>query len=243
MTNIKVLPDSRALVREAAEIFSSLARQAVSAQGRFSVALSGGSTPQPLYVLLAGNASFDNLLWSKIDFYWGDERMVHPEDQESNYGTAKRLLLDPRKIKDTQVFRIKGEDPPEKAARFYQQVLGVQFSTRPPQFDLILLGMGSDGHTASLFPQTDPVLNPMPGVWVSEVYVAKKSSWRVSFTPYLINAAANILLLVSGEEKAPVIQSVLKGNHPPEKYPVQLINPLNGTLTWRLDSGAASLLQ
>lgn len=243
MANIKVLPDSRELVRKAAGIFSSLAKQAVSAQGRFSVALSGGSTPQPLYVLLAGNAAFDNLPWSKIDFYWGDERMVHPEDLQSNYGTAKKLLLDPREIQDNQAFRIKGDYPPEKAASSYQQVLEAQFSNRPPRFDLILLGMGPDGHTASLFPQTDPVLNPMPGVWVREVYVAKMSSWRVSFTPQLINAAANILLLVSGEEKAPVIQSVLKGTQPPEKYPVQLINPLNGTLTWLLDSGAASLLQ
>ena len=239
---VKVFPGSGELIRAAAEQFVRLARRAISMRGTFSVALSGGSTPRPLYALLGTEPFSRRIDWPRIHVFWGDERCVPPEDPRSNYLLACETLLERVPIPPDHVHRIHGEADPGVAAADYERVLRSFFSTevgRPrASFDLVLLGMGPDGHTASLFPGSPAVAER--GRWVAAEYVESVSMWRITLTPVVVNTARNIVFLVSGPGKAAALQEVMHGPYQPERLPAQAINPPEGRLTWLLDSAAAA---
>jgi len=242
MIIINKLADLQEIAESAGEQFITLAREAIAWRGSFTVALSGGSTPQPLYRRLAEKGREGRVPWDKVFFFWGDERSVPPDHQDSNYRMARKLLLDPLEIPSENVFRIAGEKDPQDAAQAYQAVLEEFFAETPPQFDLILLGLGEDGHTASLFPQTAAVQNPDPSQLVMANFVPRLGTWRITFTPQLINAAANITFLVAGENKKQRVHQVLTGRYQPRVLPAQIIKPSDGTLTWFLDQAAGELI-
>ncbi len=232
------------------EMISSIACQIISIgsaaiehRGQFSIALSGGNTPKPLYEILAG-AKAESLDWTNVHFFWGDERCVPPDHPDSNFNQAKQVLLTPRSIKGENIHRIKAELKPKEAARLYQEEILSSFKEIIPRFDLILLGMGSDGHTASLFPGTD-LVKGIPTVQnrlVAANWVPKLDAFRITFTHHLINAAHNVFFLVGGKDKAKVLKSVLEGPLNPELYPSQLIDPEIGDLTWHIDHEAGAEL-
>lgn len=241
MADIQIFETSQVLYHKAADLFLRTAEKVLRDQGRFSVALSGGSTPLPLYRRLAEDQPGESLDWHLVDFFWGDERAVAPDHPDSNFRAASQALLDPRSIPAGQIHRIRGELHPERAARIYQEELLGWFQDRPPRFDLILLGLGSDGHTASLFPGT--VSSPADrSSWVKAVYIPTLESWRITFTARLINAASLVLFLVSGKEKARALNRVINGSFQPDTFPAQLIQPTQGQLTWLIDKAAAAEL-
>lgn len=208
------------------------------------VALAGGSTPRGLYRLLTGEAYRPQLSWEHLRVFWGDERTVPPDHQESNFRMAEEALLSHVPIPSNQVFRIEGELPPGEAAVRYEAVLREQFRLSPgevPQFDLILLGMGPDGHTASLFPGTSAVAESQK--LVAAPWVEKLHTHRVTLTPPVLNAAKHVVFLVSGKDKATALQAVLEGPADPTRYPAQIVNPLAGSLVWLINQDAAGLLK
>ena len=243
MAIIQIGPTVEDVIRKTAKQFITTAVEAIKHQDFFSVALSGGSTPQPLYEFLAKDPSADKLDWNKIHIFWGDERNVPPDHTDSNYNQAFQTLLKPRRVSGENIHRIQGELEPTIAADFYQQVVLEWFGEGVPQFDLILLGMGSDGHTASLFPGTDPVIHPESYQLVAANYLYLQDTWRITMMPRLINAAKNILVLVSGQSKADSLYKVIKGPYLPELFPIQLIQPISGDLVWMVDQDAASWLE
>lgn len=240
---IQVYPTTEGMIKAGAKLFMELASIAISDRGTFSVVLSGGATPQPLFEFLAADKSADLLDWNRIHFFWGDERTVPPDSSESNYRQAYQTLLDPRMIPPGNIHRIKGELDPVKAASLYQKEISGLLLESPPSFDLILLGMGGDGHTASLFPGTKVVSNPGDFQWVAANQVPQQNTWRITFTPQLINAARTVIFLVSGQNKAETLKRVLEGPFLPEIYPSQLINPDHGNLIWLVDQAAAFNLE
>jgi 6-phosphogluconolactonase len=230
------------LSREAADLFVGLAREATRDKGRFTVALSGGSTPQALYKLLSSSDLRERVDWSKTIFFFGDERCVPPDSPESNFRMAYETLLEPLGIDGANVFRWKAEETsPEAAAEEYEAELARSFGTERPAFDLVLLGMGSDGHTASLFPHT-VALNEQERNAVAN-WVPKLNAYRLTFTYPILNAAANVVFLVSGSDKAAVLRDVLYGPKRPDDLPSQGIQPQNGKLTWLIDDAAASFIR
>jgi 6-phosphogluconolactonase len=237
---VVVLPDTQPLARAAARRFANLAGRAVKTRGRFSSALSGGSTPGTLYRWLAEDACRDHISWDKVHLFWGDERCVPPDDPGSNYRLAHETLIARVPIPDSNVHRIPAELEPEAAARAYAEVLRGFFGGPWPHFDLVLLGLGSDGHVASLFPGS-PALHETarPVVAVTAQYEDRPAR-RVTLTLPAINAARHVLFLVSGETKAGILQAVLEG--PAGQFPAQQVHPTAGRLTWLLDAGAASRL-
>jgi len=231
------------LFQAAAEEVIRAAVNAVGQRGRFSIALSGGSTPKNLYTLIAANASA-SLPWDQMFFFWGDERHVSPDDPESNYRMAKESLLSKAPIPAANVFRVPAENPDvSAAAEAYEQTIRKFFALKPgefPRFDLILLGMGPDGHTASLFPETEGLREKSRLVVAN--WVEKLKTSRITFTLPVINAARCVAFLVSGIDKAPALHEVFEGNAPGEKYPSKLVVPSEGKLIWFVDRAAASEL-
>jgi 6-phosphogluconolactonase len=247
MSDIRVYEDPAALARAAAERIVSLATEAVGARGRFSIGLSGGSTPRALYTLLASGEVAPRIDWAHVHIFWGDERCVPPDHSESNYRMAREALLDHVPLPEGNVYRIRGEIDPAQAAVDYEQVLHAFFrqpvglaNLPQPRFDLLLLGMGDDGHTASLFPGTAALREQSR--WVVENHVEKLGAWRITLTPVAIHAAATVVFLISGGNKAATLRAVLKGPHQPEKYPSQLVQPEHGDLIWMVDAAAAAQL-
>jgi 6-phosphogluconolactonase len=242
MTKIDVFSDKEALLRAVAERIVVLAKGMIAAQGQFSIGLSGGSTPRPLFELLATNEFASRLDWANIHVFWGDERAVPPDHADSNYRMTREALLDHVDLPETNIHRIRGEIDPVQAAAEYEQVLRVFFdqAAKLPRFDLLLLGMGSDGHTASLFPGTDALREKTR--WVRANYVPKLDAWRITLTLPAINAAAQVWFLVAGQSKAETLQAVLHGPRQPQIYPAQLVQPDEGELAWLVDAAAASLL-
>ena len=239
---IRVLTTPQELFAAAAEAVAQLAVEAVAERGRFTLALSGGSTPKSLYTLLATNAR-TSLPWDRMFFFWGDERHVPPNHPDSNYRMANEAMLSKVPVPADNVFRIKAENADAAAAaqeyeltlrRFFREESGV------PNFDLILLGMGPDGHTASLFPGT-AALQENSRLVVAN-WVEKLKTHRLSFTFPVLNAARCVLFLVSGIDKAAVLKTVLEDDVPGEQYPAKLVRPSAGKLIWMLDRGAASAL-
>jgi 6-phosphogluconolactonase len=240
---IRIFPNLQRLIKAAAELFLGSASDAIRQNGLFTIVLAGGATPQPLYEYLGSDSSADALDWSRVHFFWGDERCVAPDHPESNFRTANQAVLVPRAISPANIHRIQGELDPVQAASAYQEELNHFFQGSPPRFDLILLGMGSDGHTASLFPGTDVVSHPDAYQWVQANHVPQLDTWRITFTPRLINQAAKVVFLVSGADKAITLQHVLEGPYLPETYPSQLINLPSGNLIWLINSDAGSSLE
>ena len=209
----------------------------------YSIALSGGSTPRGLFARLTVDPYRSQVNWASVRIFWGDERPVPPDHQESNFRMTKEHLLDCLPIPTEQVFRMEGERSAEEAARRYQEVLQQTFSVEKPDvphFDLALLGMGPDAHTASLFPEAS-VLNEKER-WVVAPWVEKFQTHRITLTPQVFNAAKRVVFVVSGLDKSTAVHAVLEGPFQPQKYPAQLINPVQGDLVWLLDQAAASQL-
>lgn len=234
--------DSAALARNAAERFVALARHAVSDHGRFSVALSGGSTPRALYALLAQPEFASQVDWQRVHLFWGDERAVPSDNPDSNYHMAFETLGG-LPVPAHQVHRVMTELGPGQAAETYELALRDFFKVEGddlPSFDLVLLGMGANGHTASLFPRSLAVQETTH--WVVSEYVDEVKMHRITLTAPVLNAAENILFLVAGEEKAETVRAVLRGEYRPDLLPAQLIQPVRGHLVWLLDRAAASRL-
>jgi 6-phosphogluconolactonase len=223
-----------------------LASKAIGTNGRFTVALSGGSTPQPLYTLLATGRYANRIDWSHVHIFWGDERCVPLNDPQCNYRMAREALLDTVPIPRSNIHRIRGEDDPEQAAAEYEQALRTFFESgagyRPSVagFDLVLLGMGENGHIASLFPGLTAVTEQVR--WVMAQYIEAIAMWRVTLTPVVINVAKNITFLVSGANKAKRVKAVLEGPLQPKILPAQAIRPTHGQLVWFVDKAAAARL-
>ncbi len=241
--SVQVYPNTEGMAKAGANLFMDHASTAISDRGTFSVVLSGGGTPQPLFKFLATDKSADLLDWSRIHFFWGDERTVPPDNTESNYQQAYQTILGPRLIQPGNIHRIKGELDPVKAASLYQKEISELLLESPPRFDLVFLGMGGDGHTASLVPGTKVVSDPGDFQWVAANQVPQQDTWMITFTPKLINAARTVIFLVSGQNKAQTLKRVLEGPFLPETYPAQLIKPDHGKLIWLVDQGAASNLE
>jgi 6-phosphogluconolactonase len=240
--DLRIHADADALIDAVAQRWLELTNNAINARGKFHVALSGGTTPRALYRRLSQPKFADRIAWDRVHVYFGDERTVPPDHSDSNYRMAREALLDHVPIPAAQVHRIEGElEDPHVAASKYIRDLSRNLPLSAQgvvQFDLLLLGVGPDGHIASLFPAT-PVLHERARL-VEAVYVEKLSTWRITITLPVIDHARHVLILVSGETKAPIIRDVFTTRRTPP-YPVQLINP-QGLLEWHLDHAAAALL-
>lgn len=234
------------MIRRAAGEFVELAQSAVHRYGRFTVALSGGSTPKGLYEILSDPTQTfrEQIPWEKAHFFWGDERHVPPEHKDSNYRMAAEAMLFQAPVPEENIHRVRGEETEAwTAASDYEAHLKSFFLVKErglPQFDLVLLGMGADGHTASLFPGTDVVFEARR--MVVPVWLETSEAYRITMTPPVLNNAARIIFLLAGEEKAATLQSVCHGEFHPEIYPAQIISPPNGRLLWLVDKGAAACL-
>lgn len=239
---IRIFSDLEKLNTFAAEKFVEIADNAIKNRGFFTVALAGGSTPKSLYQLLSSENFRDKINWSKVFFFFGDERNVSPDNEESNFKMANENLFKSLKINDENIFRWQTElTNADKIAADYEEKIGHFFESKTQmQFDLILLGMGADGHTASLFPETK-ALQETEKIAVAN-YVEKLDTTRLTLTFPTINNARNIIFLVAGEEKAETLLDVLEGEFEPEKFPSQNIRPKDGNLFWLIDKGVAKLL-
>ncbi len=244
-SHVQILADPAALCRVAAEKFVSAAKHAVADFGRFTVVLSGGSTPKALYSLLATDLDLRaQIPWQLTYFFFGDERNVAPGDPDSNYRMAYEAMLSKAPVDPSHVFRMKGElQDTDEAARDYERVLFEFF--RPaegelPRFDLVFLGMGPDGHTASLFPLSG-ALNQQEKL-VTSNWVEKLHTHRITLTAPVLNAAAQVVFLVQGPDKAQALKAVLQGPYEPQTFPSQLIRPSKGSLLWLVDAAAAASL-
>ena len=242
---VLTLEDEATVAEAGAEIFIASACAAVEVRGRFVCALAGGTTPGRLYSMLARPEYSSRIPWEHCFLFFGDERCVPRDHPDSNFRGGYQALLEPRGVPEGNIHRIQGELKPAEAAGSYEQDLLDWFGDPRPRFDLILLGMGDDGHTASLFPGTSLVASPKRdgSSLVEAVQVPKLANWRITFTPYLINAASMVVLLVTGAAKASALKAVLEGPYQPAVYPAQLVQPANGKLTWLIDQDAASLLE
>jgi 6-phosphogluconolactonase len=237
---IAVVPDPAALAQEAARRFTRLAKEAVENRGHFSAALSGGSTPGRLYRRLAEDPHREEMPWEYVHLFWGDERCVAPEHPGSNFRLANEALISHVPIPPGNVHRVRGELEPEAAAQTYATELHAFFGAPWPAFDLVLLGLGQDGHTASLFPGSDVLDEKVRSAVAVTAQYEDRPAQRVTLTLPAINAARHVLFLVSGSGKAEVVQAVLEG--PTEGFPAQQIRPTTGQLGWLMDAAAASRL-
>jgi 6-phosphogluconolactonase len=240
-----VEPDAASLACRVAQHFVEMAGEAVEAQGRAKIAFSGGSTPQAVFELLANPAQpwCKRVPWKMLDLYWVDERCVLPDDPASNYRMTREALLDRVPLRPRQIHRIEAELEPELAANRYESELRANFGLKGvalPRFDLVALGLGEDGHTASLFPYT-AALHETSRL-VAANYVPQKDTWRITLTWPVINYARSVFFLVAGREKAVALKEIFTGPYDPERLPAQLIWPSGGILTLFLDKAAAALL-
>ena len=227
------------LAEAIARDFARRAEEAIGASGRFAVALAGGSTPQATYERLARDYA-DRLDWGRVHVFFGDERTVPPDHEDSNYRMARETLLS--RVAVGSVHRMRGELPPAEAAESYEEELREFFgeSDEPPSLDLILLGIGEDGHTASLFPETSAL--DVTDRWVVANPVLKLETTRLTLTIPVLNAARAVNFLVAGEGKAGALKEILEGDADPRAYPAKFVRPESGDLVWMLDRAAARLL-
>lgn len=205
----------------AADYFAQLADDAIAAKGKFTVALSGGSTPAALFGLLANEEYANKINWKNVYVFWGDERCVALDNPDNNAFNAKNILLNKVPIPKKNIFVIPVDETPVNAAIYYEATIKIFFKTDKPIFDLVLLGMGDDGHTASLFPHT--TILQEKNKLVKEVFLAEKNVWRISLTEPAINAATHKLFLIAGKAKAAMLDIILNGEKDREKYPAQMI--------------------
>jgi len=240
-----VEPDAAALARRAARYLVEMAGEAVAAYGRARIAISGGTTPQAALQLLADPREpwRSRMPWDRLDLYWVDERTVPPDNEKSNYRMTREALLDHVPLQPSQIHRMEGELEPEAAAARYESELRNSFrleGAEMPRFDLVALGMGNDGHTASLFPNTEAIheLSRL----VTANHVPRKDTWRITLTWPVINHARSVFFFIGGADKAAMVSEVFTGARDPERLPSQLIWPASGILTVILDKAAAALL-
>jgi len=241
MTKTEIFDTPGQLFKAAADLILQLYEKAVSEKRIFSIALSGGSTPKRLYELLATPLYAKKIDWKNVYVFWSDERCVPISDEENNSHMASLALLNNVAIPKENIFPVPVSFEPSKAAARYEQMIKTLFKDKQPEFDLVLLGTGEDGHTASLFPHTD-ILDEKKAL-VKQVYLKDKKMYRVSFTLPLINDAKHILFLVTGKEKAGIIKKIFTRPVKKPAYPAQLIKPVKGKLFWYLDRQAASQLK
>src|SRR2546427_12898453 len=237
--DLAVLPSTAALADAAAARFVAAAEDAIASHGQFIVALSGGSTPRDTYLRLGTEALVSKVMWSRVQILWGDERCVPPDHVDSNYRMARETLLDRVPVPAANVHRIHGEDDPTTAAEVYEATLRALLRTPArARIDLVLLGLGEDAHTASLFPGSAAVHDQTRCVMAARAGAA--SMWRITLTPAVINAAVEVVFLVSGGAKAGILRRVLEGPRRPEELPAQAIEPSNGRVRWCVDAAAAA---
>ncbi|HET8926131.1 MAG TPA: 6-phosphogluconolactonase [Candidatus Acidoferrum sp.] len=242
---IRILPDAAAVARRAAQEFVQVAVAAVRAKGSFAVALSGGSTPKALYSLMVNDQTLRSQVpWDKMHLFFGDERHVPPDHADSNFRMAMEAMISKAPLKPEQVTRIKGEYPDtEQAALEYEKALREYFKLKDgeyPRFDLLLAGMGNEGHTLSLFPGTKALHTDKRLVarnWIGKLYTD-----RITLTAPTASNSAEIMFMVTGADKTPALKAVLEGPFEPEQLPAQLLQPKNGKLLWLVDAAAGSML-
>mgnify|MGYP003769146811 CR=1 FL=1 len=228
------------LFKASAWLIVELYNKAMEEKGIFTIALSGGNTPKKLYELLATTEYSKKINWKNVYVFWSDERCVPSSSEENNSHMASLALLNNVPIPKENIFPVPVNFEPAKAASRYEQMIKTFFKTTEPHFDLILLGLGEDGHTASLFPGTD-ILNEKKAL-VKQVYLTEKKMYRVSFTIPFINNAKNILFLVTGKEKSSIVKKIFSRSTNKQPYPARMIKPVKGNLLWYFDRPAASLL-
>lgn len=237
---LRVYEDLEALSETAAALFTEEAQRAVAAHGRFDVLLSGGETPRRCYSLLAEEPLRDAVPWPFVHIFWGDERWVPHDDPRSNFGMSREALLDRLPLGEGQIHPVPYQKSPEASAASYEAILRRHFGDARPRFDLALLGLGEDGHTASLFPGS-PVLDEQSRL-VSAVSPSGQELHRVTVTVPVLNDASVVAFLVSGSAKAAALKAVLEGAREPRRLPAQLIQPSRGRLLWLVDRAAAASL-
>jgi 6-phosphogluconolactonase len=241
--HIAIYPDIDTLSQQAAQYITRIASESIVTRGRFTIALSGGTTPTKLYGLLGNEPYCSQIDWQLVHIFWGDERCVPPDSPDSNYYMAQEMLLRKIPVPANQVHRMPADLPDRNAAsQAYTVEMQRAFGTNGiPTFDLIQLGMGPEGHTASLFPH-QPSLHENQRL-VMPASVPKPPPDRLTFTPPLLNAARNVLFLVAGSDKADALQAVIEGAYQPDEYPAQIVRPPNGEVVWMLDRAAAAKIR
>lgn len=239
---LHVHADFDTLALAATEFITRTARQAIRTRGQFALVLAGGQTPGPIYDLLTQPPHSGHVDWSRTHLFWGDERLVPPDDPESNYALAHQRLIADVPLPDENAHRIPGELPPAESVRFYTDELAqfAQGQRAWPRFDLVLLGMGSDGHTASLFPgQPTRDETNRPVIAVTADYDGRPAG-RITLTPLAFNAARNVAFIIQGASKAEAFAEVIRGAPDPNRWPAQRIQPFDGAVTWFADQAAAA---
>jgi 6-phosphogluconolactonase len=239
----RISPTPAEVAKAAAQLFTDAVVNAASARGVARVAISGGTTPKAMFALLAAEPFASQVPWDKLDLFWVDERCVPPDHADSNYRMTKEALLSKVPLSVDRIHRMEGELAPEVAAARYESTIRNAFrleGAQTPTFDLILLGMGDDGHTASLFPHTEG-LNDLTHIVIAN-HVPQKDTWRITLTSPVINQGREVAFLIEGAAKAQVLHDVLLGPFQPDTYPSQIIRPASGRLTLLLDSAAAAKL-
>ncbi|HXO17778.1 MAG TPA: 6-phosphogluconolactonase [Candidatus Dormibacteraeota bacterium] len=237
---LQVCRNPEVLAEALADLFITTGSLAMADRGAFRVALAGGSTPRAAYELLSLEPRREQLSWSDVLVYFGDERCVPPTDEQSNYRMAEKAFLRSVPIPKANVHRIAGEADPGHAANEYASVLRADLGNAP-QFDLVMLGLGPDGHTASLFPGASPEVDDQ--ALVRAVYAKSQMMWRVTITPKVINLARTVVVALEGPDKAAAFAMVYQGPIDPVKYPAQIVNPVSGRLIWLVDELAAGMLK
>lgn len=238
---INIFKTVRELIPAVADHFAATAQSSILSRGEFNVALSGGSSPVRLYEMLASPYFNRQIDWVKTNFFFGDERHVPETDPQNNARMVKKALFDPLRIPSSRIFSVDTTLSPQEAASKYTSVISHHFKDQKIRFDLILLGLGDNAHTASLFPYTTVLKDKSASV--KAVHLAQQNGYRITMTATLINQARHIAFLVFGETKTKAVSHVLESGRDAEKYPAQLIHPENGDLQWFLDEAAASGLQ
>jgi 6-phosphogluconolactonase len=229
------------LIKAIADFVVTIAQNAIAMNGQFNIALSGGNSPKKLYEMLASPDYLQRIDWSKVNFFFGDERYVPAHDADNNSNMVRSVLFDPLDIAESNIFTINTSLSPDEAARNYATQITNHFNGKEPVFDLILLGLGDNSHTASLFPYT-AVLDDQ-STSVQAVFLQEQNVYRITMTAPMINQARQIAFLVYGQSKAAAVHHVLEDGYNPAKYPAQLIKPDGGNVQWYLDEEAASLLK
>jgi 6-phosphogluconolactonase len=237
--DVKIFNSSEELSEEFAQL---LKNEVSSADKQFNLVLSGGSTPKNIFRYLSDNYK-DQINWSKINFFWGDERCVPPDDDQSNYKMANECLLSNINVIEDNIFRIRGEDDLIKEANRYSEIINktvLKKNNNKPVFDLIMLGLGEDGHTASIFPNQLDLIDD-ENICTVAIHPETKQK-RITLTGKIINNSKNIIFIVTGKKKSQVVADIIKNKIVAEKYPAYYIRPVNGNLYWFLDNEAASLI-
>ncbi|NDJ86000.1 MAG: 6-phosphogluconolactonase [Chloroflexi bacterium] len=241
MTEIRQYPDISHLAEAMADYIVARCKSAIQENNQFTLVLTGGSTPRSLYSLLATEAYAEQIDWSRVHVFWGDERCVPLDHPDSNFRLAQETLLDHVPIPAENIYPMNGEIDPAQAAAEYEHQLRMFFGKNAdPIFDLLLLGMGEDGHTASLFPETAAIHEEAR--WAIAHHVDKLGAWRLTLTPVVINEAEHVAFIVAGANKAEALKHVVSGPYLPFDYPSQIVKPLSGHLIWFIDQAAGHLL-